>query len=51
MKLSVEGAWLPRVWLNGFDTHWLRIGVPGGFTGPVPEDGRGWGYQFEGLLA
>jgi outer membrane protease len=51
VKFSVEGAWLPYVSLGGADTHWLRIGVPGGFTGPVPEDGKGWGYQFEGVLS
>ena len=37
---------------NAADAHWLRIGSsPGDFTGPVPEDGTGWGYQFDGFLA
>ena len=34
--------------LTGTDAHWLRIGTdPGDFTGPIPEDGKGWGYQLE----
>lgn len=50
--LSAEGAWLPYVHLDGADTHWLRIGSgTGDFTGPVPEDGNGQGYQFEALLS
>ena len=31
---------------------WLRIGTaPGDFTGPIPEDGKGWGYQFDGFVS
>ena len=48
-KFSAEGAWLPYVRLSGTDAHWLRIGSD--FTGPVPEDGTGWGYQLEALLS
>lgn len=49
--LSGEGAWLPRVSLDGSDTHWLRICPDFGcFTGPLPEDGDGDGYQLEGFL-
>jgi hypothetical protein len=49
--LSGEGAWLPRVSLDGSDFHWLRIGPDFGcFTGPLPEDGEGDGYQFECFL-
>ena len=52
LKLSVDAAWLPFVWLNGTDAHWLRISsFPGDFSGPVPEDGTGWGYQLEGILS
>jgi len=37
-KLSVDAAWLPHVWLDGADAHWLRIGTSNDdFTGPVPE--------------
>jgi outer membrane protease len=51
-KLTGEAVWLPYVFLNGADTHWLRIGsAVGDFTGPIPEDGRGQGYQFEALLS
>jgi hypothetical protein len=51
-KLNVDAAWLPYVWLAGSDTHWLRIGTsPGDFTGPVPEDGHGWGYQIDSFLS
>jgi hypothetical protein len=52
LKFGVDAAWLPMVWLNGTDSHWLRIGTnPGDFTGPVPEDGTGWGYQLEAILS
>jgi hypothetical protein len=52
LKLSADAAFLPFVALNGTDAHWLRIGKdPGDFTGPVPEDGTGWGYQIEGILS
>jgi hypothetical protein len=49
--LSAEGAWLPIVSLDGADSHHLRICEDFGcFTGPIPEDGRGDGYQLEGML-
>jgi hypothetical protein len=52
LKFSADVAWLPFVWLNGTDAHWLRIGTnPGDFTGPVPEDGTGWGFQLEAILS
>lgn len=52
LKLSLDAAWLPMVWLNGTDAHWLRISTnPGDFSGPIPEDGTGWGYQLEGVLS
>jgi hypothetical protein len=54
-KFGVEGAWLPYVRMFGADSHWLRIDptntVVGAFTGPVPEDGTGWGYQLEAVLS
>jgi outer membrane protease len=52
LKLSIDAAWLPYVRMDGADSHWLRIGTsPGDFTGPVPEDGTGWGYQLEGFVS
>ena len=40
LKLSLDGAWLPKVWLNGTDAHWLRISRQSGrFQRPGP---RGW---------
>ena len=52
LKLSAEAAWLPYVRLDGTDLHWLRIGTdPGDFTGPIPEDGKGSGYQFEAQVS
>lgn len=51
-SLNVDAAWLPYVSLNGADSHLLRIGnYPGDFTGPIPEDGTGTGYQLEGSIA
>jgi hypothetical protein len=52
VRLSIEGAWLPYVWMNGSDSHYLRIGSGfGQFTGPIPEDGTGTGYQFEAIVS
>ena len=51
-KLTVDAAWLPYAQLYGADTHALRIGGnPGDFTGPIPEDGNGWGYQFDAIVS
>jgi len=51
-KFSADAAWLPYVRLSGTDTHWLRIGsAMGDFTGPIPEDGTGMGYQLEAALS
>ncbi len=51
-KLNAEAAYLPFVFLNGADTHWLRIGTAiGDFAGPIPENGKGQGYQFEVSLS
>lgn len=46
LRLNVEGAYLPWVWLNGTDNHLLRADL----NGPTPEDGNGWGYQLEAIL-
>jgi hypothetical protein len=52
LKLTLDAAILPAVWLGGTDSHWLRIStLAGDFNGPIPEDGRGWGYQLEGVLS
>jgi hypothetical protein len=51
-KLAIDAAWLPYARLDGWDAHWLRIGtVPGAFTGKIPEDGDGWGFQLDGFLS
>lgn len=51
-SLSLDAAYLPYVKLNGGDSHWLRIGTStGSFTGEIPEDGTGTGYQLEAALA
>ena len=51
-SLNLDAAWLPYVKLNGTDSHWLRIGTsPGDFTGAVPDDGQGSGYQLEAAIA
>jgi hypothetical protein len=52
VSLTLDAAYLPYVNLNGSDSHWLRIGTtPGSFTGSIPEDGQGRGYQLEAALA
>lgn len=51
-RLSLDAAYVPYAWLYGADIHWLRLGSsPGDFTGPLPEDGKGWGYQLEAFLS
>jgi len=50
-KLSLDAAWIPYAVLFGADSH-LRIGSDfGNFTGPIPEDGKGWGYQFDATVS
>ena len=50
-RLRGEAAVLPLVGLWGTDYHWLRICSDDGcFTGGVPSDGLGWGYQLEAML-
>jgi hypothetical protein len=51
-KLTVDAAWVPYAALHGADSHLLRIGTyPGAFTGPIPEDGTGWGYQLDAMVS
>jgi hypothetical protein len=51
-KFTVDAALLPYAVLYGADSHLLRIGSnPGDFTGPIPEDGKGWGYQFDAMVS
>ena len=50
-RLKGEAAALPFVKFDGTDNHWLRIcDTSGCFTGGLPEDGTGWGYQLEAML-
>ncbi len=50
-RLKGEAAVLPVLSFNGTDSHWLRIcDTTGCFTGGIPEDGTGWGYQLEAML-
>ncbi len=50
-RLKGEAAALPYVRFDGTDSHWLRIcDTTGCFTGGIPEDGTGWGYQLEAML-
>lgn len=52
LTLSVDAAIIPVMYFDGADTHWLRIGtLPGDFIGPIPENGKGWGYQLEAILS
>jgi hypothetical protein len=52
LKLGVDAAWLPYVALNGTYSPWQRIGsAANDFTGAIPEDGHGTGYQLEATLS
>lgn len=52
LTLRADAAYLPYVKMSGTDWHHLRIGTAGGdFTGGIPEDGTGKGYQLEASLA
>ena len=52
LRFNAEAAWLPFVKANGTDAHWLRIGNQfGDFRGPLPQDGRGDGFQVETSVA
>lgn len=45
-RLTLDGAYLPVVHLDGFDNHWLRPDI-----NPLPQSGDGWGYQLEGIVS
>jgi len=47
LRLNIEAAWLPYVWLSGTDNHLLRPDLPV----PTREDGHGSGYQLEAILS
>lgn len=47
LRLNLDAAWLPYVWMSGTDNHLLRPDLPV----PTPEDGHGNGYQLEALLS
>jgi opacity protein-like surface antigen len=52
LKLSADAAWLPFSYLDGRDTHWLRLDTPGGFLASEPLTGTGHdGYQVEAVLS
>ena len=52
LKLTGEAAWLiPFSSLTASDTHWQRLGQLGGFNGPTPIDGHGYGVQLEAVLS
>lgn len=54
LTLSGEAAYV-RTWLDGADTHHLRVppacNMPNCFAGPLKEDGVGDGVQIEAILA
>ena len=52
LKLTGDAAWLPFSYLDGRDTHWLRINTPGGFLAGVPLTASGHnGLQLEAVLS
>ncbi|MBP1178329.1 outer membrane beta-barrel protein [Methylobacterium sp. PvR107] len=46
VRLSLEGAYLPAVSLEGVDRHWLRPDI-----NPLPQQGHGDGYFAEGIVS
>jgi len=47
VRLSVDAAWLPIMWLDARDNHWARPDI-----NPLPESGHGSnGYQLESALS
>ena len=45
-RLSLEGAYLPVVAMDGIDRHWLRPDI-----NALPQQGRGDGYFAEGIAS
>ncbi|MCE4226706.1 outer membrane beta-barrel protein [Methylobacterium sp. C25] len=45
-KLSLEGAYLPVVHLDGYDHHWLRPTI-----NPLAQTGSGDGYFLQGIVS
>ena len=51
LSLNAEAAWVPYAQINSRDSHWLRIGTTAGsFSGPIPQNASGNGFQLEALL-
>jgi outer membrane protease len=46
VRVSLEGAYLPAVSLEGVDRHWLRPDI-----NPLPQQGHGDGYFAEGIVS
>ena len=52
LKVTGDAAWLiPFASLTASDIHWQRLFQLGGFSGPTPIDGHGFGVQLEGILS
>jgi hypothetical protein len=49
LKLSAEAAWLPSVWFNGVDNHF--VGNTGVLAEIIPASGRGRGVQLEAIAS
>jgi hypothetical protein len=49
VKLSAEAAWLPSVWFNGVDNHF--VGNTGVLAEIIPASGRGRGVQLEAVAS
>lgn len=47
IRLNIDAAWLPYVWMAGTDNHLLRPDLPS----PIRQDGHGSGYQLEALVS
>jgi opacity protein-like surface antigen len=45
-RLEVDAALLPFLGIWGIDNHWFRANI-----NPGPEQGQGWGSQFEAIIS